>query len=152
MGDSPLASLRCKSRCGRVRQASARLGMARWGPARSPLTISALRASTLSAGFLGIQIWRGGADPVRFRLGAARWGWVWLVCGKDCRRQYGGLRPSLLFFREQAWQGRARSGLVRYGWVRQRTARQQRLSAEGFGFPAGFQNIIKWLLNFARVS
>lgn len=60
--------------------------------------------------------------------------------------------PSLLFSREQVWQGRAGSGLVRYGWVRQSTARQQRLSAEGFGFPAGFQNIIKWLLNFARAS
>jgi hypothetical protein len=80
------------------------------------------------------------------RWGAAGLGWARTADGST----EGS--PSLLFSREQVWQGRAGSGLVRYGWVRQRTVRQQRLSAEGFGFPTGFQNIIKWLLNFARVS
>ena len=35
--------------------------------------------------------------------------------GEDCKRQYGGLRPSLLLFREQMRQGGARRGTARRG-------------------------------------
>ena len=59
----------------------------------------------------------------RFRCGQVGLGV--LRQGEDCKRQYGGLRPSLLLFREQmrhglagrglAWHGRAGRGLARTG-------------------------------------
>jgi hypothetical protein len=78
MGDSPLASLRCKSRCGMARLGAARCGsdyiVARpCGLARLSLTISALRASALSAGFYrNPDVWRGDRDG-QLRSNGAEW-------------------------------------------------------------------------------
>ena len=94
-------------------QGSVRYGRARSGAAGLLLMISALRASALSAGFLGTQMW-------------CAWAWMgklWRALvrselvrqGEDCKRQYGGLRPSLLFFREQMWHGLAGHSEVRPG-------------------------------------
>jgi len=103
--------------------------------ARQPLQTAALGASAPSAALFESRYgeaghgmaWQGLAGHGEARRGMAR--------TADSSTEGS---PSLLFSWEQVWSGRTGSGLIRYGWVRQRTARQQQLSAEGFGFPAGF--------------
>ena len=94
----------------------------RLGRVGLPLTISALRASALSAGFFGIQMWLGSVCFGTQRLGAVDHGSA--QCGNRCRRQHWGLRLPLLLSLEGRL-GSASTGLIRWGRSRQCPARQK---------------------------
>lgn len=96
------------------------MGKAWLGAAGLPLMISALRASALSAGFLGIQIRSGAAGRGSARRGEAWSGRLW----QGLRKQHWGLRLPLLLSSESRF-GRYRPASEWQGW--------ERSSAAGYG-------------------
>ena len=139
MGDSPLASLRCKSRCGRARSSFLGRGLDRLGKSWSavarrgqPLMISALRASALSAGFLGIQIWLGMSWLGSTSRGRVR---LDMVIAADSSTELFRRLPAALFGeqmrRGQVRRGAARCATARSGQVRSCKARTADGSTEG---------------------
>ena len=71
-----------------------------------------------------------GVSPDVARTGRFRCGRVGLGVlrqGEDCKRQYGGLRPSLLLFWEQMWLGSVGPGMAQCGSPEHGSARLGKL-------------------------
>ena len=112
MGDSLLASLRCKSRCGQALCGAARSGVVSFGL----IWRVGVTADDLSTEGFGPLCWvlrnpdsaeRASAGFALARCGSARHGSV--RRGNRCRRQHWGLRLPLLLSLESRYGG------IRYG-------------------------------------
>lgn len=152
-GVSPSAMRHGQAWTGGARSGVVGPGLVWSGPVRQGLQTAARSPSGFPAALSGaVEVGPGSAWQGRAQCGAASHGAAW--CGMGHRRWHGGIRslPAILSGMVLARRGKAWSGAVRFGWVRQGLVRlgsarcgqaRQALvrhglfddSTEGFGLP-----------------